>query len=311
MALWSNPLALDAAQSAIESLITRMIRSFSRRHPRSVAAIVVLSFAAFLLLPFLFLTPEDLTNGTGAFTFEGMTGGIVAQALLTICLIGIIAVLGWYDVTRIRGPIDRKGVKSFFWLAALPMLASLLMGISLFSIEQDFSPIIVLITVLVLNLLVGLSEELLFRGILFGALRQRHSLITAIFLSSFIFGLAHMPNLGLGQSLPLTLYQVINAMILGALFCAITLQTNSIWPAVFLHMMWNSGIMLTQFVSETLTPQTATQIADYPVISFGSMIPLLIVFWIAAVILRLYTTRTGQSLRAVVPTYTVNDHISA
>jgi membrane protease YdiL (CAAX protease family) len=100
-------------------------------------------------------------------------------------------------------------------------------------------------------------------------------------------------------------------MMLGALFCAITLQTNSIWPAVFLHMIWNSGVMLMQFVSETLTPHPSTQIADYPAISFGSIIPLLIVFWIAVVILRLYSTRTGQSLRAVAPTYTVNDDISA
>lgn len=69
--------------------------------------------------------------------------------------------------------------------------------------------------------------------------------------------------------------------------------------------------MLAQFLYETQTSETPIQTPDFPVFTFGSMVPLLIVFWIAVVILRLYSTRTGQSLRAVAPTYTVNDYISA
>ena len=287
-----------------------MIRSFSRRHPRTVAALIILSFLSLLILPYIFQGPIDVTDGTGTLTFEAMTSGITSQAVLTVCIFGIIAILGWFDITRMQGPIDRGGLKSLYWISGFPLIGCLLMIGLLFTIDTEFSPTIVLMTVVILNLMVGLSEELLFRGILFGALRQRHSLIMAIIISSFIFGFAHLPNLGLGQTVPLTLYQVSNAMILGALFCAITLQTNSIWPAVVLHMMWNTYIMLAQFLYETQTSEPPIQTADLPVFTFGSMIPLLIVFWIAVVILRLYSTRTGQSLRAVAPTYTVNDHIS-
>lgn len=69
--------------------------------------------------------------------------------------------------------------------------------------------------------------------------------------------------------------------------------------------------MLGQFVSEMTSPPTPAQMADYPVISFSSILPLLILLWITVIVLRTYTKRTGQSLRRVVPTYTIPDNVSA
>lgn len=78
-------------------------------------------------------------------------------------------------------------------------------------------------------ILAPIIEEILFRGIILrGLLQYGASPIMAIFLSSFLFGLAHLNP-----------WQFLGAGILGAIFGYVYYRTQSLWLPVFLHALNN------------------------------------------------------------------------
>ncbi|UWQ97887.1 CPBP family intramembrane metalloprotease [Rhodobacteraceae bacterium S2214] len=279
-----------------------MIRHFARKHPRTIAAGLLFALTLILALPYAIWGAVDVTEGTGVMTFDALTNGVAWQAIMAITLVLIVWGLKWSDITGFQGPYDRSGIRSFLWVGAFPALGALGFSIALMTSENVAGPIAIITIVLMLNFFVGLSEEVMFRGIVFGALREKHQLITAVAISSVAFGLLHLVNLGLGQAVSLTAFQVLNATALGALFCAIRLQTNSIWPPIFLHMIWNSYVMLGQALSETEATDTENLVSsDLDASSF--LLPtilIVITYWV----LRSFTRRTGQSLFHKAPTPT-------
>jgi len=72
-------------------------------------------------------------------------------------------------------------------------------------------------------------EELFFRGFLFQGFRQKYGWIAGAFLSSIIFGLAH-----------LDLVAFIPTSILGFLLAYMYHRSNSIWPGIILHVLVNA-----------------------------------------------------------------------
>jgi membrane protease YdiL (CAAX protease family) len=104
-------------------------------------------------------------------------------------------------------------------------------------------------------ILAPIIEEILFRGILLrGLLQNGTSPILAIFLSSFLFGLAHLNP-----------WQFLGAGLLGAIFGFVYYRTKSLWLPIFLHALNNtiSFVMMMKFQSmdENVTnPQDYTSI---------------------------------------------------
>lgn len=76
-------------------------------------------------------------------------------------------------------------------------------------------------------------EEIIFRGLLFSSLNSTASVIGAATISSLMFALCHGDSQG---TLILTG--------LGCVFCAIRYYTQSLWPAVICHSLWNGCIAL-------------------------------------------------------------------
>jgi uncharacterized protein len=112
--------------------------------------------------------------------------------------------------------------------------------------------------------LIALSEEWMFRGILFRALCSRFRLWPAILLSSALFGAFHVLNAFALGDLRLALAQSVAAMMTGLLLVALMLRTGSIWPSVVYHMVWNFGVLLVSY--ETLQYQpfdTAPPLSAY------------------------------------------------
>lgn len=278
-----------------------MIRNWSHAHPRTTAWMIVAIVAAVLVGPVIWVGPVDATNGTGHFDFDALTGGVVFQAILSVFLIAVMLALGWRHLTAFANPLDSQGWRAFLAIAIYPA-AGLFYTITLINADPggDAARDIIMV-VLVLNVLVGLSEELLFRGFLFGALRQKHRLITAILLSSLAFGLIHFVNAVSGQSLEQTLFQVISTTALGLLFCALVLQCNSLWPAIAVHMLWNSFVMMGLAASEARGEMTVDVAAPDQLSLLTFMLPICVTL-IAVSVLRNYTRRTGVRLRDVVPT---------
>ncbi|MEL6641446.1 MAG: type II CAAX endopeptidase family protein [Pseudomonadota bacterium] len=276
------------------------LRHGAALHPRRAAMVILGLFVLVMTLPVLILGTEDLTNGTGTLDFETLTGGLPWQIILTTALLGGVWLLGWWRLTLLRSQLDRRGLRPLYATLAYPLLGMIVFTAFLREQDSAHSPLSVLGLVLALNFFVGLSEELLFRGIIFGALRQKNRLITAIFVSSIAFGALHLVNAGVGQGLQQTLFQIINATALGVLFCGLTLSANSLWPAIVLHMIWNSYAMMGVASAEVLGEVPGAPVEPPDLSPWSLTLPALILL-IAMAILYGYRLNAGIRFRDVVP----------
>ena len=98
--------------------------------------------------------------------------------------------------------------------------------------------------------LVGFLEEVIFRGLLFRALRP-NGVRRAMIISAATFGLGHLVNLfnGSGGSPFSTGLQVLYAVALGFVFVALFERGGSLWPAILTHSAID---ILSVFASEKL-----------------------------------------------------------
>ena len=88
---------------------------------------------------------------------------------------------------------------------------------------------------------VGFLEELIFRGLLFNAMKE-NGLKAAVIVSSVTFGIGHIINLvnGSGAELIPNLLQVIYATSAGFMFVMIYLKTQSLVGCVVAHGLFNA-----------------------------------------------------------------------
>ena len=86
---------------------------------------------------------------------------------------------------------------------------------------------------------VGLVEELIFRGLLYKALR-RDGVKLAILISSLTFGLGHIVNLLNGAPVASTLLQIVYATALGFLFTLLFERSGSLIPCIVTHSVINA-----------------------------------------------------------------------
>jgi membrane protease YdiL (CAAX protease family) len=98
---------------------------------------------------------------------------------------------------------------------------------------------------LLLNtLMVGLSEELMFRGIVLRALLARTSLLVSLIVTSVLFGSVHVLNVFVtGELLPAAI-QAVAAGFSGLLFAALVVRTGSLIPAIVLHGFWDFSVFM-------------------------------------------------------------------
>ncbi len=92
--------------------------------------------------------------------------------------------------------------------------------------EEIMSQPFVLV-VLVVALMPAVGEELLFRGLVFGSMRQRYSVLWGILISAVVFGAFH----GFAKLIP--------TGILGACFAYCVYKSGSIWVSMVLHFVNN------------------------------------------------------------------------
>lgn len=98
-------------------------------------------------------------------------------------------------------------------------------------------------------ILTGIVEELIFRGFLFKAM-SKDGLISAIILTSLLFGMGHIVNLFNGNSNDLiaTVCQLFYAVAIGFLLVSVLLVSRSIIPCMITHSLLNA---LSTFSNET------------------------------------------------------------
>ena len=218
-----------------------------------------LYFLATLVLLVIF--GEDFQNGSISL--------IVAIGILNgLCLIGTVYLAGvrrgkisWDDI----GFIPPKMTLQWFLLALLASfilipvraLVGALIELGIFGDLESLQmrgdlffsgaePLLshFLISMLVIAIIVPISEELFFRGLLFRWFRLRYNTWTAIIGSSLLFGLAHYDSLAV----------VISSFVLGVVNAYAMERTKSVWVPILMHTVTNGLAVIMVYLVMFLEP---------------------------------------------------------
>jgi membrane protease YdiL (CAAX protease family) len=182
----------------------------------------------------------------GDLTTFGNVGVQLATALGFLMV--PMAIAGWKGAASIREILARLGVRRFKpsalkWMAA-SIGAYLLFAIaySLLIVEPHQEDIAegfgaLPVQVLLIVIAAPVSEEVCFRGMLFGGLREKLPRIPAALVAGLVFGGLHALT-GITAVPPLIVF--------GFILSLLYEKTGSIWPGIILHMLNNSVALLGQ-----------------------------------------------------------------
>jgi membrane protease YdiL (CAAX protease family) len=176
-------------------------------------------------------------------------GNVVAQVGLVLGFLLVPLALARSRGSKSLGEsLRRLGVRAFRpsafkWMAAAVgayLLFAILYSALIFEPEQEdiasgFGPVPVQIALIVFG--AAIAEEVAFRGMLFGGLRERLPRIPAALAAGVVFGLLHAFT-GISAVPPL--------IALGFVFCLLYEKTGSIVPGILLHMLNNSVALAAQ-----------------------------------------------------------------
>ena len=107
------------------------------------------------------------------------------------------------------------------------------------AVLSGLPPVPVVVMILLNTLLVGFSEEVMFRGIFYSALRDRVSIWPSILWTSVAFGAVHVLNGFVTGDFGTATVQAFAAAASGLVFIAIRLRTGSLWVAIAYHALWD------------------------------------------------------------------------
>lgn len=136
--------------------------------------------------------------------------------------------------------------KMLYYLPVLVMLTANLW----FGVTMNYGAVESLLYIASM-LCVGFLEEVIFRGLLFGAMKKEN-LTAAIIVSSVTFGIGHIINLinGSGAELLPNLLQVIYATAAGFMFVMIYHRSRSLLVCISAHGLFNA---ISVFANDNLT----------------------------------------------------------
>jgi membrane protease YdiL (CAAX protease family) len=91
-----------------------------------------------------------------------------------------------------------------------------------------------ILSIVLIIIIPGFMEELLCRGVILDGLRENYSPVKAIVVSALLFGLVHLNP-----------WQFVGAFLIGLFSAWICLNTNSIWPSIYIHLFNNLLSLIT------------------------------------------------------------------
>lgn len=87
-------------------------------------------------------------------------------------------------------------------------------------------------------ILIGVIEEIIFRGFLFKAIEKNKGITPAILITSITFGIGHILNLVAQPGID-TMLQVMYAIAFGFMFVYMFYKSGSLYPCIILHSIIN------------------------------------------------------------------------
>lgn len=96
------------------------------------------------------------------------------------------------------------------------------------------------------SLLIGFSEEVMFRGILLRGLLARFGSGPAILLSAAAFALVHLLDGVSYDPVAITLQELAFTFLIGLGLAPVALRVGALWPLILWHALWDSVVFSSQ-----------------------------------------------------------------
>ncbi len=119
------------------------------------------------------------------------------------------------------------------------------------SIPQDASSAAQIVLILIVALLAPVTEELMFRGVLYQLLEQRQGFRSAVFGSALVFSSFHIIGLSTENFLTAALITLPQLFIVGAVLANTARRRGRLGPAIFIH----AGFNLVAILALLYTPE--------------------------------------------------------
>jgi membrane protease YdiL (CAAX protease family) len=176
---------------------------------------------------------------------------VLSLILAPLFLVAAVVYLRWQRAVGLNAAQPARSWLTL-WLPALFILCLLGFGLLL-----GLPPTQVIIVVLINTLLVGVSEELMFRGIVFQGALSRFKIWPAIWITAVLFGSVHALNGFMTGDFGAALAQTLQATLSGIWLQAIRLRTKSLYPAMLIHGLWDFALfILGNAVAASLTERS-------------------------------------------------------
>lgn len=239
------------------------------RRPALPAALLV--FALWLGAYFALGAPPLAGGGeSGSPTLEMAKGPPVQLVLAVVVLAAASAILRWPGLGLGR---PAPGSWRLAWLPALYIAFFLTLAAlreAPFGGPTPMAAALLLLTCL----LVGLSEEGMFRSVLYAGLRSALRPWPSVLVATVLFGAVHTTNALATGALGAAAVQSVNATIMGLALMGLRLRCGSLWPAVVVHVLWDYALFLLDFgnplpVAETRPPVAAQLLPSLLLLPLG------------------------------------------
>ncbi|MBN9645129.1 CPBP family intramembrane glutamic endopeptidase [Corynebacterium mendelii] len=212
--------------------------------PRSAAQrkrIALLAFAAYFAIMGMAMFVIKHVAGS-SYTSNDMTATLFWFEVPMTCL----AVFVW--LRFFRGSLTRlRSTPRSRWLV---VAAALLGANALWMLWQFFTTAAfdgrsqkLLLFMLATTFLVGVSEEIIFRGIMLPAYLETAGRIRAIIISSAFFSVFHVVNILGGLPVESVLVQMTTVFVGGITYAVIALELGAIWPLMLYHFVWDFTLL--------------------------------------------------------------------
>lgn len=242
-----------------------MLKRLRTAHPILYCVLSEVLFLGSMVVFSLLATIVLAAAGADFDTMDGYLFGSVQEAVGLAVALLLLARTGRLDLLRRRG----CGFLNGLLVGMYPLFFIGYTAFGTLAFGRPDTPLLPLpriLTFLLNMILVGVAEELVFRGIIAQTLLERYGTARAgvwkaCLVSGVLFGAAHLSNL-LGSAPFGVLMQCVFAGSLGVLFAAIYFRTGNLWVLVFLHGAQDAASLLAGGLYGTENLSTAVSSYD-------------------------------------------------
>jgi membrane protease YdiL (CAAX protease family) len=201
------------------------------------------SFIIFLIWLIVIMRVQDLPFVVHHRLLSQFTGKSINFLELEsmIFFFGAVTYLKWWHQVGWKGLNNLRDLR-FLWLPSLFLLIQILLVLF-----AGLPSTRVLMFVLINTLMVGICEELLFRGILFHGASSSFGIWRAVWITTIIFGAVHILSGFVSGDFNASILQAFYAFMFGFYMVALRIRLDTIIPGIIIHWLWDYLIDLTHF----------------------------------------------------------------